>query len=258
MVFATIFLLNYTQNSSESVRSGEQIVNTYRRLLERPKSIPTVSKGIELGALLEHLENSQQDKAMQNPYMFIALRAIRAEWGRPADMSTKQVDNQVMALFPQMLQKYWSPETKRIWLQAFYVPGQRPIGEVRKQIAWLKANGANSEPLEALSAVDGVLNSKMSHAQMIDAIRATARRLLSLSESTPSDVTAVSRAIGVIDLAVIDDIVMKHPLGEKDIIDRIFALEPRTIRNFNRALHDDMTHLPAFDTLRRHLADIKG
>ena len=41
----------------------------------------------------------------------------------------------------------------------------------------------------------------------------------------------------------------RQPL-RKDLLDRTFALEARTIRNQNALLNDDLTHLKTFDILR--------
>lgn len=207
---------------------------------------------------MERFENSGQLDAVKNPYTFIALRAIRAEWGFPASSFTKKLDERVKGLFPTPIRKYWSPETRRIWLEAFYIPDDRPVDEIRRQVASLRKDGANTEPLEALVMFDGVLKPKMTHSALVAATRGTVRQLLELSEKTPSDIAAVSRAISLIDLVVTDEIVRKEPIGEQDLLDRIFALEPRTIRNFNQLLNDNKPNFASFDMLRQHVADAKA
>lgn len=258
MIIPLLLITASKQNSLSSVQAEDRIVSVYRFLLKRPRSNARIPKSTELGKLLEHLENSGQKDALKDPYLFVALRAIRAEWGVPASSFTKEVDERIKGRFPAPVRKYWSPETRRIWMQAFYVPEQRPIGDVRKEIAGLKKDGVNSEPLEALSMFDGVLKPQMTHSALIKAVRDSVKDLLALSERNLNDIAAVSRAIGLIDLVVTDEIVRKEPLGEQDILDRIFALESRTIRNLNRLLNDDKPNFASFDMLRQHIADAKA
>lgn len=95
-------------------------------------------------------ESSARDATIKDPAKYIALQAIRAEWGGLPVPSEIEFGNAIKLQSEKLSFKTWSPEAKRLWLQAFYAPTQRPLSEVKAEVAKLKRDGAIRKPSKPL------------------------------------------------------------------------------------------------------------
>ena len=230
---------------SQAVTSvGEQTEAAYRDLLRQPKRLGWPSKA-------QYLDNErsklQRDDSYGYPALirpeevprFVALRAIGLETG--SSWPLRPAEARAFARYPASVRRRWSPFAQRLWLEASYDWKTSNLPTVRAEIARLRRLGMDMDALEATLICIGTLNPRNGYE--------IADKTLRYAEAHPRDVVAAKSAATILYVPTFLAADRRQPL-RKDLLDRAFALEGRTIRNQNALLGDDIGSLRTFDILR--------
>ena len=222
---------------------GNRTVALYQALLRRPKGLWQQSKA---EWLLNELDRYRQHESYGYPFLikaeevprYVALRAIQLQTGSAFPLLP--TEKRALARYPASVRRRWNPLARRLWLEASYDAGSN-LATVRSEIAILRRLGMDMDALEAVMIGRERLNSKNGYQ--------IAEEILRFSEAHPRDVVAAKSATLVLYVPTFLAVDRKQPL-RKDLLDRVFALEARTIRNQNALLNDDQKNLKTFDILR--------
>ena len=231
-------------HQATAVSVGDQTVALYRDLLRRSKPFgwPDKAAWIENEASRYTTEGTFAHPIVIPPGevpRLVALRAINLEMG--GAWPPRKPEKQAIARYPDSVRRRWSPLARRLWLEGTYDSKTSDLSTVRAEIAVLRRLGQNLDALEAHLVGKGKLNAKNGY-QIAD-------QILRYAEAHPNDIVAAKSATVILYVPTFLAVDKGQPL-RKDLLDRTFALERRTIRNQNALLNDDLTHLKTFDILR--------
>ena len=244
---------------------GPKILAAYRALRAKPRSDPNVSKWGEIKAYIERVNDAKAispAEAARLAPAYVAAQAIRAEVGGGKTMD-QPVDKAIKARYPATVRKRWSPEAQRLWLEAFCDPFNTPLPEFQAQIARLRRDGADVGTLEAMTV--GVAEMRAWRQKGVKASpqatrafeRSVTDQMLRYAEAHPRDVVAVSSAWLGLAALVISAQHSGQPWPQAEI-DRLLALEGRTVANLRALLNDPAAMASVFDRARRLIAKGRG
>ena len=235
-----VFARGYQTSPATSV--GDRTIAIYRSLLQRPKPFgwPSKAAWIESEASRYTTEGTFAHPIViptgEIPRL-VALRAIKVEMGNAWPL--RKPEKLAIARYPDSVRRRWSPLARRLWLEGTYDWKTSDLSTMRAEIAILRRKGQNMDALEA--HLFGLEKSK-NRDLLIE-------RVVRYAESHPKDMVAAKSATVILYVPTFLAVNEGKPL-RKDLLDRTFALEARTIRNQNALLNDDLTHLKTFDILR--------
>lgn len=244
LLLACGVLASAEPHQSTAVSVGDQTVALYRDLLRRSKPFgwPDKAAWIENEASRYTTEGTFAHPIVIPPGevpRLVALRAINLEIG--GAWPPRKPEKQAIARYPNSVRRRWSPLARRLWLEGTYDWKTSDLRTMRTEIAILRRLGQNMDALEAHLFGLEKLNPKNRYV--------VTDRILHYAERHPKDIVAAKSATVILYVPTFLAVDKRQPL-RKDLLDRTFALEARTIRNQNALLGDDLTHLKTFDILR--------
>jgi len=129
---------------------------------------------------------------------------------------------------------------RRLWLEATYKDSDN-LPTIQAEIASLKRKGIDTVALESALVGQGYHDPKM--------LLTLTEKTLAFAESHPNDIAGAKRTSLYLYLLIVT--AKKGEPVRYDLVNRVYALEARTLDNQNKQLNDNLKSLHVFDVLRK-------
>jgi hypothetical protein len=240
VIFSAVSTLQADQVQKSAI--GDRIAEAYYRVLKAP-----LAQGdTKLNQLEYRLSKLTNTGTVAFPHVIaekeipelVALRAIKFELG--SLFTPNKVEARALAKYPASARRSWSPMARRLWLEATYeITSHLPT--VKFEVEAIQKKGVDTTAIESILAGHGLYGPEKALTYV--------EKNLAFSETHPKDIAA-SKAAAFTLYYLIVTAKIREPLLQR-LLDRVFALESRTLQNQNALLNDNQKSLKTFEVLRK-------